>query len=292
MKAVNMPPGVRLVVAPDPPKYPVNTILHTKDGRRIGNAFIIDHETCSIELVAPDPTHYNVIKTDYGVEARLSDAEIAEFFHPPVYEVEGDIPGEKHKYYVDQPFFYSIPYTTSDVEKALPNTGGSNTDPEEAISQDKIYSILASERSALRGLSSENSGMQLLSFLLEHKLTVEAGKNITERTIGELVLMCLNPMLTEWDIDDKVADKVLKRVGMKVRGDHFIIDSNNVMIHELLKDTDWKINYHNALLGIPEMQPLPHEYFASGFAKQAVGIHKNVLFRSMNGHMPEKDSSC
>lgn len=51
-------------------KYPVNTVLHTKDGRKIGNAIVIDHEE-----------NLNVIKTDYGNMCKFSDDRIQEFFY-------------------------------------------------------------------------------------------------------------------------------------------------------------------------------------------------------------------
>ena len=50
--------------------FSVNTVLHTKDGRIIGNAIIVGHED-----------KFNVIKTDYGHTVRFTDEEITECFH-------------------------------------------------------------------------------------------------------------------------------------------------------------------------------------------------------------------
>ena len=50
--------------------FSVNTVLHTKDGRIIGNAIIIGHED-----------KFNVIKTDYGHTVRFTNEEITECFH-------------------------------------------------------------------------------------------------------------------------------------------------------------------------------------------------------------------
>ena len=50
--------------------FSVNTVLHTKDGRIIGNAIIIGHED-----------KFNVVKTDYGHTVRFTDEEITECFH-------------------------------------------------------------------------------------------------------------------------------------------------------------------------------------------------------------------
>jgi len=51
-------------------KVEINTILLTKDGRRIGNAIVIGKEG-----------EMNVVKTDYGNQVRLTDEEIDELFH-------------------------------------------------------------------------------------------------------------------------------------------------------------------------------------------------------------------
>jgi len=50
--------------------FDVNTVLHTKDGRKIGNAIIIGKDD-----------KYNIIKTDYGNECQFTDDEIKECFH-------------------------------------------------------------------------------------------------------------------------------------------------------------------------------------------------------------------
>ena len=50
--------------------FDVNTVLHTKDGRKIGNAIIIDKDD-----------KYNIIKTDYGNECKFTDEEITEYFY-------------------------------------------------------------------------------------------------------------------------------------------------------------------------------------------------------------------
>jgi len=50
--------------------FDVNTVLHTKDGRQIGNAIITGKDD-----------KYNIIKTDYGNECKFTDEEIKECFY-------------------------------------------------------------------------------------------------------------------------------------------------------------------------------------------------------------------
>ena len=63
--------------------FSVNTVLHTKDGRIIGNAIIIGHED-----------KFNVIKTDYGHTVRFTDEEINECF----YIAYSDLTDEEKQY--------------------------------------------------------------------------------------------------------------------------------------------------------------------------------------------------
>lgn len=63
--------------------FSINTVLHTRDGRIIGNAIIIGHED-----------KFNVIKTDYGHTVRFTDAEIDECF----YIAYSDLTDEEKQY--------------------------------------------------------------------------------------------------------------------------------------------------------------------------------------------------
>ena len=55
----------------------INTVLHTKDGRKIGNAIVIGNAN-----------GLNTIKTDYGTELKLTDKEIFEFFYIAYLELD------------------------------------------------------------------------------------------------------------------------------------------------------------------------------------------------------------
>lgn len=63
--------------------FDVNTVLHTKDGRKIGNAIIVGKDD-----------KYNIIKTDYGNECKLTDEEIQECF----YIAYADLTKEENEY--------------------------------------------------------------------------------------------------------------------------------------------------------------------------------------------------
>jgi hypothetical protein len=76
-------------------KYPVNTILRTKDGRLMGNAIVVGHERVPFSI-----GFRNVIKTDYGNEARLTDGEIEELFNEP--EIDDSNQFELHKFHSEK----------------------------------------------------------------------------------------------------------------------------------------------------------------------------------------------
>lgn len=51
-------------------KIDINTILHTKDGRLIGNAIVVGRED-----------YYWIVKTDYGSKTTLTSEEIDKLFY-------------------------------------------------------------------------------------------------------------------------------------------------------------------------------------------------------------------
>lgn len=74
--------------------FEINTILHTKDGRQIGNAIIIGKDG-----------EYNIIKTDYGNECRLTDGELEEAFYIAYTDFtprDLELLEEKHKNHVEK----------------------------------------------------------------------------------------------------------------------------------------------------------------------------------------------
>lgn len=56
-------------------RYSINTVLKTRDGRKIGNAIIIGYEQGLGSFL-------NIIKTDYGDILSVENKFIEEMFHP------------------------------------------------------------------------------------------------------------------------------------------------------------------------------------------------------------------
>jgi hypothetical protein len=74
----------------------INQPLFTRDGRKIGNAIIIDKKWAEV------PGEYFVIMTDYGNKARLTEKEIKSLFYlrnEKIREMLG-FPQDPHKHAV------------------------------------------------------------------------------------------------------------------------------------------------------------------------------------------------
>lgn len=69
-------------------KYDINTVLYTKDGRRLGNALIVGYDVYD---QYSRPTY--IIKTDYGNELKMTAAAIESNFYV------GSVCSASHKHY-------------------------------------------------------------------------------------------------------------------------------------------------------------------------------------------------
>lgn len=74
--------------------FEVNTVLHTKDGRLVGNAIIVGKDE-----------KYNIIKTDYGNTIKCTDNDVLDMFYIAysnltIEEKEYILKWGKHKYAV------------------------------------------------------------------------------------------------------------------------------------------------------------------------------------------------
>lgn len=95
-------------------KLELNTILQTKDGRKIGNAIVIGWT---------ESKFFYTLKTDYGNVKSFSLKEIEKLFHAPMLP-EGeemlDYHNEvikSHKHYVKEPVINTEFYTEEDFDQ-------------------------------------------------------------------------------------------------------------------------------------------------------------------------------
>lgn len=70
-------------------KYDINTVLYTKDGRRLGNALIVGYDVYAQYLSKP----IYIIKTDYGNELKMTAEQIESSFYV------GSVCSASHKHF-------------------------------------------------------------------------------------------------------------------------------------------------------------------------------------------------
>ncbi len=100
------------------PPLEVNTVLYTKDGRRMGNAIIVRVET-SMRKDYGLKTIYH-IKTDYGNDAKMTEGEIQNEFHISEYDLVNM--GSPHKHAVYKVKTTGGPVLDSSETKYFPMT--------------------------------------------------------------------------------------------------------------------------------------------------------------------------
>lgn len=133
-----------------------------------------------------------------------------------------------------------------------------------------------SEETSLQGSKDE---VTLLSFIMDHSVTVEAGLEVRvklERNIGELVGIAAGKLIPfNVSVDD--ADNKLRRIGIKVKEDLVYISNSHKFILNLLKDTAWSKNHSKILRRLPGAVEKDSERFGVGVTTRAVAIPLSVL---------------
>lgn len=86
----------------------VNTLLHTKDGRKVGNGIVVRTTPCRKEGQAYARVF---IKTDYGLSMNLTEDELAEFYYV------GEVADATHKHFVSGGYTceYSVIWVSDQV---------------------------------------------------------------------------------------------------------------------------------------------------------------------------------
>ena len=104
-----------------------------------------------------------------------------------------------------------------------------------------------------------------------------------EVPLGELVEICANRSVHR-DIDDRTADKLLQRMGVKVerddgRGLELVISTNHTAIGKVLERTPWSNDWRSVLKQIPGAEVTPSKYFRGGHQSRAVSLPAASVFK-------------
>ena len=121
-----------------------------------------------------------------------------------------------------------------------------------------------------------------LSRIMEHRLRTGAMSE-PEVPVGELVEI-LADKTTHRDIDNRLADKLLQRMGVKVdrhdeRGLELIISTNHTAIGKVLERTPWSNDWRSVLKQVPGAEVTGSTYFRGGHQSRAVALPAASVFK-------------
>jgi putative DNA primase/helicase len=132
-----------------------------------------------------------------------------------------------------------------------------------------------------KGLEQTKDEIQLLSKIMSHITTVEGQYSKHDRTIGELVSLVIGTDI-ESDISVDHADKKLRRIGIRIKGDEILISNSSNEIFKIIKETSWSENYNKILQRIEGAGKVDFVTFTPGLRGRAVSIPAEFIMKGMN----------
>lgn len=127
-----------------------------------------------------------------------------------------------------------------------------------------------------KALESQRDERLLLDHLLEHKERVNGNMGMLERTIGELVAIASGKMMDNVVLDT-AADAHLRRLGIKVEGEGFVIGASTTWLSDTLHGTPWERSTHRLLERLPGAETRNATYFSPGIKKRGVYLPLSLL---------------
>ena len=128
-----------------------------------------------------------------------------------------------------------------------------------------------------KGLDATKDEVQLLSIITSNKLRVETElMTVVERSIGELILIASNNTLGTL-IDNKKASDLLKRNGILVIDDKFLVANTAPEIKKMIKDTSWRHNHSKILERIDGAEKINPRQFNPGLNSRSVSLPISLL---------------
>lgn len=117
-----------------------------------------------------------------------------------------------------------------------------------------------------------------LSRIMEFKVRTGA-LGEPEVPVGELVEICLDRSLNR-DIDQTLADKLLQRLGVKVKDGQILISGNHTSIGRVLERTPWSNDWRTVLKQVPGAELTSSTYFRGGHQSRAIAIPAGAVVKT------------
>jgi hypothetical protein len=98
-----------------------------------------------------------------------------------------------------------------------------------------------------RDNAESDEGQRALSALLEAHVRIKGG---IEVTVYELICAAFGEPTDIVDLNDKTANALLQRYGMKVRGDRLLLSNNSNELRRLMAGSTFEADYRGVLLRV------------------------------------------
>ena len=160
--------------------------------------------------------------------------------------------------------------------------GAYSLQSDELISDENAIKLVRSmDWSDEKGLDQTKDENQLLTLLMLHPLRVESSMGQVERSIGELIVLAAGFKRDERTALSYAKDR-LKREGILVKGDRFIISNTAPPIKEIIKGSSWGNNHKDILIRLDGSSKEGPQTFISGLNSRGVSIPISLIHEGIS----------
>lgn len=156
--------------------------------------------------------------------------------------------------------------------------GAYSLESEDLISyEDAIKLVESMDWSDEKGLDQTKDENQLLTLLMLYTLRVEGTFGQVDRSVGELIVLASGFKHDEKTSGTFASDR-LKREGILVKGDKFIISNTAPPIKEMIKGSSWGNNHKDILIRLPGATKEKPQTFVSGLNSRGVSLPISLIY--------------
>ena len=127
-----------------------------------------------------------------------------------------------------------------------------------------------------KGMEQTKDEFQLFTLITSYVVRMESQNGFLERTIGELIMFASGKESDSSFVKEYAVDR-LRRIGILVRDDDFLIANNSPQIKEILKNTPWQRGHNKVLERLPNAKKMDPRLFVPGLNSRSVAINIDLL---------------
>jgi putative DNA primase/helicase len=131
-----------------------------------------------------------------------------------------------------------------------------------------------------KGLEQTKDEFQLFALITSYVVKMESQQGFLERTIGELIMFASGKQSDAAFYKDFAADR-LRRIGIIVRDDDFLIANNAPGIKEILKNSPWQRGHNKVLERLPNAEKMDPRLFVPGLNSRSVSLKYDLLMEGL-----------